>query len=71
MLVGQTGTAALTVAREHLAVAVGSGDAEVFSTPWLVALMEQAIWGGVVVGGALRGDDCSIVTAQVRLHVIA
>lgn len=40
--VGLRGTATLTVAAEHTARALGSGNVPVFSTPRLVALAEQA-----------------------------
>jgi predicted thioesterase len=40
--VGLKGTAELVVGREHLAAAVGSGLVEVFSTPMMIALLENA-----------------------------
>ncbi len=42
LTVGLTGTASLVVVPEHTAAALGSGNVPVFSTPRLVALMEQA-----------------------------
>ena len=39
---GLTHTSRLTVGREHTALAMGSGDMEVFATPAMVALMEHA-----------------------------
>jgi predicted thioesterase len=39
---GLKGTATMTVARDHTAIAIGSGDVEVLSTPHLVGLVERA-----------------------------
>ncbi len=41
-LVGRTGTASLVVGPDDLAIALGSGDVEVFGTPRLVGLCEEA-----------------------------
>lgn len=39
---GMTGTAVVTVGDAHLATAVGSGNAPVFASPMMIALMEAA-----------------------------
>ena len=39
---GLTHTSTLVVAREHTAVALGSGDMDVLATPAMMALMENA-----------------------------
>lgn len=39
---GITGTASTVVTEQNVAAAVGSGDLQVFSTPYLLALMEEA-----------------------------
>ena len=40
--IGQTASRELTVGKEHLACAVGSGSVEVFATPMVAAMMEGA-----------------------------
>ncbi len=44
---GIKGQGSLTVRPEHTAKAFGSGDLEVFSTPAMIALMEQTAWASV------------------------
>jgi len=45
--VGMTGEAATLVVHENTAAAVGAGGVEVFGTPMMIALMENAAWGAV------------------------
>ena len=60
---GMTGEATTTVVHENTAAAVGAGGVEVFGTPMMVALMENAAWrtvaphleeGYVTVGTAVN-----------------
>jgi fluoroacetyl-CoA thioesterase len=44
---GMTGEATTTVVHENTAAAVGAGGVEVFGTPMMIALMENAAWQGV------------------------
>ena len=45
---GMTGEATTTVVHENTAAAVGAGGVEVFGTPMMIALMENAAWRAVV-----------------------
>ena len=47
LTVGMKGEASTTVVHENTAAAVGAGGVEVFGTPMMIALMEQAAWQGV------------------------
>src|SRR5437660_238246 len=47
---GMTGEATTTVVHENTAAAVGAGGVEVFGTPMMIALMENAAWRAVVAG---------------------
>jgi fluoroacetyl-CoA thioesterase len=44
---GMTGEAVTTVTYENTAAAIGAGGVEVFGTPMLIALMENASWKAV------------------------
>src|SRR5947209_18364870 len=44
---GMTGEATTVVVHENTAAAVGAGGVEVFGTPMMVALMENAAWRAV------------------------
>jgi len=63
--VGLVGEARAVVESSMLASAVGSGSLEVLSTPWLVALMEQAACAAVE---DLLGD-ADQTTVGVRLDI--
>jgi fluoroacetyl-CoA thioesterase len=45
--IGMTGEATTVVVHENTAAAVGAGGVEVFGTPMMVALMENAAWRAV------------------------
>lgn len=45
--VGMTGEATTTVVHENTAASVGAGGVEVFGTPMMIALMENAAWRAV------------------------
>jgi fluoroacetyl-CoA thioesterase len=45
---GMTGEAVTMVTHENTAAAIGAGGVEVFGTPMLIALMENASWKAVV-----------------------
>jgi len=45
--IGMTGEATTTVVHENTAAAVGAGGVEVFGTPMMIALMENAAWRAV------------------------
>jgi predicted thioesterase len=45
---GMTGESSTTVVHENTAAAVGAGGVEVFGTPMMIALMENAAWKAVV-----------------------
>ncbi|MBA2682030.1 MAG: thioesterase family protein [Ktedonobacteraceae bacterium] len=47
---GMTGEATTRVVHENTAAAVGAGGVEVFGTPMMIALMENAAWGAVAEG---------------------
>jgi fluoroacetyl-CoA thioesterase len=47
---GMKGEATTTVVHENTAAAVGAGGVEVFGTPMMIALMENASWQAVLKG---------------------
>src|SRR5690348_14548351 len=47
LTLGMTGEATTTVVHENTAAAVGAGGVEVFGTPMMIALMENASWRAV------------------------
>ncbi len=55
---GMTGEATTTVVHENTAAAVGAGGVEVFGTPMMIALMENAAWRAVV--GSLDEGDVTV-----------
>src|SRR5579883_1736745 len=47
LTIGMIGEATTTVVHENTAAAVGAGGVEVFGTPMMIALMENAAWRAV------------------------
>src|SRR5256886_15082451 len=45
--IGMKGEASTLVVHENTAASVGAGGVEVFGTPMMIALMENAAWGAV------------------------
>ena len=64
MTLGLTHTSTLIVARQHLAATMGSGDLEVFATPALVALCENAAM--LAVANHLP-EGCTTVGSHIDL----
>lgn len=58
MEIGKTYTSTLVVEAKHLACNVGSGDLEVFATPMMMALMENAAM--LCVAGELDADSTTV-----------
>lgn len=74
-------TSTVTVSKENLAVTMGSGDMEVFATPALVALMENAAMccvalelpeGSSTVGGMIQTSHLkpSALGAQIEARAV-
>ena len=55
METGLTYTSTVTVSEENIAATMGSGDLEVFATPAMVALMENAVVGELPEGATTVG----------------
>ena len=68
MIVGKTGNATTVVTENNTAKAVGSGDLQVFSTPMMIALMEQAACDCLF---ALEDDKSSVGTQISVAHTAA
>lgn len=64
--VGESYTCKLTVEREHTAAAVGSGLAEVFATPMMIAMMEKA--AAACLGQFLPKEQGSVGTYVAVSH---
>ncbi len=65
---GITGEATTTVVHENTAAAVGAGGVEVFGTPMMVALMENAAWRTVA---AHLGEGYVTVGTMVNIRHLA
>lgn len=61
---GLTGEAITTVVHENTAAAVGAGGVEVFGTPMMIALMENAAWRAVA-----EHLDAGMVTVGTLVNV--
>ncbi len=66
---GMTGEATTTVVYENTAAAVGAGGVEVFGTPMLIALMENAAWRAVA--DALDEGYVTVGTQVTISHLAA
>ena len=66
---GLTGEATTTVTHENTAASVGAGGVEVFGTPMMIALMENAAWRAVV--DKLDEGDVTVGTAVHVRHLAA
>jgi predicted thioesterase len=64
LALGLKGEASTTVVHENTAAAVGAGGVEVFATPMMIGLMENAAWRAVI--DAL---DDGYVTVGTRVNV--
>ena len=66
---GLTGEATTTVSHENTAASVGAGGVEVFGTPMMIALMENAAWRAVVDN--LDEGDVTVGTVVHVRHLAA
>ena len=78
--IGLTGEASTTVVHENTAAAVGAGGVEVFGTPMMIALMENAAWetvaehldeGHVTVGTLVNVKHLAATPLGQRVHATA
>lgn len=67
METGLTYTSTLVVSKEHIAAMMGSGDLEVFATPAMVALMENAAM--MAVAGHLPKGSTTVGAMIHTSHV--
>ena len=77
---GLTGESTTTVVHENTAAYVGAGGVEVFATPMMIALMEQAAWqsvansldpGYVTVGTSVNVRHLAATPLGQRVRAIA
>lgn len=66
---GMKGEATTTVVHENTAAAVGAGGVEVFGTPMMIALMENAAWN--TVASALDAGYVTVGTVVNIRHLAA
>lgn len=78
--IGLTGEATTTVVHENTAAAVGAGGVEVFATPMMIALMENAAWravaeslpeGDVTVGTLVNVKHLGATPLGQRVRAVA
>jgi len=67
--IGKIGTANVVVSEKNTALAVGSGSLNVFSTPMMIALMEEAACNALT--DCLEGGQTSVGTKINIEHVAA
>jgi fluoroacetyl-CoA thioesterase len=66
--IGMTGESTTTVVYENTAAYVGAGGVEVFATPMMIALMENASWRAVADG---LEEEYVTVGTLVNVHHLA
>ncbi len=66
---GLTGESTTIVVRENTAASVGAGGVEVFGTPMMIALMENAAWRAVA--NNLKEGDVTVGTVVNVRHLAA
>src|SRR6266478_7151163 len=66
---GMTGESTTTVVHENTAARVGAGGVEVFGTPMMIALMENAAWRAVE--DSLEEGDATVGTVVNVKHLAA
>ena len=69
LIPGLTGEATTIVVLENTAASVGAGGVEVFGTPMMIALMENAAWRAVA--NSLDEGDVTVGTAVNVRHLAA
>jgi fluoroacetyl-CoA thioesterase len=69
LTIGMRGEATTTVVHENTAAAVGAGGVEVFGTPMMIALMENAAWRAVA--DALNEGQVTVGTHVNVSHLAA
>ena len=69
IIIGQSGTATITVDHTNTAKTVGSGSLDVFATPMMIALMEQAACDAIAK--QLSDKETSVGTAVNIIHKAA
>jgi fluoroacetyl-CoA thioesterase len=69
LIPGLTGEASTIVVLENTAASVGAGGVEVFGTPMMIALMENAAWRAVA--NSLDEGDVTVGTAVNVRHLAA
>jgi fluoroacetyl-CoA thioesterase len=69
LTIGMRGEATTTVVHENTAAAVGAGGVEVFGTPMMIALMENAAWRAVA--DELEGGQVTVGTHINVSHLAA
>ena len=67
LTIGMKGEATTTVAHENTAASVGAGGVEVFGTPMMIALMENASWQAVA--NALEPGNVTVGTVVNVRHL--
>jgi fluoroacetyl-CoA thioesterase len=69
LIPGLTGEATTIVVHENTAASVGAGGVEVFGTPMMIALMENAAWRAVAA--SLEEGDVTVGTVVNVRHLAA